>query len=481
MKQNAKYSLITLAIVLLANPAINIIDIMPDFIAFFILARLIGRADRIVPYFAETKSALIKLGIISLCRIPATLIMFANMRTGRDILPLFTLIFAVLEVIFLVSAVKNGFNALFYLGERKGNGALIAPIKLSEDKNGKAVTLSTSLLCTITHFFAVAKVVVPVLPELCMLTFSSDLTTKRARSIYPIAIIASVSLILVFGIVWGHMCRKYVKSVREGSDIGEMLNEIAGEEKMLRIEKELSVRGMLLGSVMLFIATIATIDLSFDDVLGGLDLVPHFLFVIFAFLAARRLFGKSGAVMGYLVPASAILAGVLGIVQQIFHIRFTDSYELRDLVDYAAAKEAYMPVMLFAVLETAALLLLIGAMIYCFVGFVKKNIGVSPLSERYSASDRSFHKEIITKGIVIFSGWGLTFIINALDICLCGSPKLIFTDVSDVTKPIIAASALPWLPTLATFISIGLIIFAYMFTSELREDIKLKYTNAEES
>ena len=64
-------SLIVLALVFLFNPNIQVIDILPDFVAFFIFARLLEKPALMAPYFEEARSSALKLAVISLAKIPA--------------------------------------------------------------------------------------------------------------------------------------------------------------------------------------------------------------------------------------------------------------------------------------------------------------------------------------------------------------------------------------------------------------------------
>jgi hypothetical protein len=42
---------ITVALILLFNPSINVVDVLPDFIAYFILARIFDGPSVAAPYF----------------------------------------------------------------------------------------------------------------------------------------------------------------------------------------------------------------------------------------------------------------------------------------------------------------------------------------------------------------------------------------------------------------------------------------------
>ena len=135
MQIKRKFPLIILSLVFLFNPNINIIDILPDFAAYVILALVIGGLSAGVPYLAECKEALIKLSIVTLVKIPAFVIMYSNMKYGSDIIPLFTLSFAVLECIFIYGAVRNFSLAVSYLGERTDCESARVPFPVSKRKS----------------------------------------------------------------------------------------------------------------------------------------------------------------------------------------------------------------------------------------------------------------------------------------------------------------------------------------------------------
>ena len=126
------YSLIIFSLVLLINPNINVIDLMPDFIAWFILAKLFERAADSAPYFEEARVAFKRLAWVNLAKIPAfILVMLIRSKDTLDnnVYALASLSFAVIETLFIIPAVKNIFLALFHLGERTEAVSLISPFQ----------------------------------------------------------------------------------------------------------------------------------------------------------------------------------------------------------------------------------------------------------------------------------------------------------------------------------------------------------------
>ena len=165
IKAKRVYPLVILALIFLFNPNVNLIDVLPDCIAYILLILVIGAYAETVPYLAECKGAGIKLALVTLIKIPAFSVMSSNMASGKDIVPLFTLVFAVLEMILLYSMLDNGFKALEYIGERTDCASVITPFAL---KNGKAFT--PEALKILTLIFFMAKGILSVIPELFLLT-----------------------------------------------------------------------------------------------------------------------------------------------------------------------------------------------------------------------------------------------------------------------------------------------------------------------
>ena len=128
------YPLIVVALIFLFNPNANLIDVLPDIASYVLLIVAIGNLTETVPYLAECKGALVKLSLVALVKIPAFTVMYSNMSFGKDIVPLFTLVFVTLELILLYSAVSNAYNALSYLGERTDSKSVRDPFPIGRGK-----------------------------------------------------------------------------------------------------------------------------------------------------------------------------------------------------------------------------------------------------------------------------------------------------------------------------------------------------------
>ena len=155
-----------------------------------------------------------------------------------------------------------------------------------------------------------------------------------------------------------------------------------------------------------------------------------------------------------------------------FTIRFYDSFSIGDLLKSAMARTAYEYVEIFTAIESALAVGLALAFGYCLIGFIKRRTGVSPDSDRYSRTERDYHKRLVTRAIILSSSMALLFIAKCMNVFFKANVKLIWSD--NVTDPVVEASAVPWFGIVVFTLSLFLVFFSFIFTSELKEEIKMK-------
>ncbi len=458
------------ALVMLFNPNINIIDIFPDFIAYFILARLFDKAADCAPYFEEARSSFLKLAYLTLAKIPALVIITvvrSNNTLDNDIVTLFTLIFAVSELILLIPAIKNTFSALTYLGERTGAESLI-----------KSDTLhSTESLRSFSTFFVIFKSVFCLLPELLNLTRSVELSSgmymATGSKYYPFALLTALTLGLIIGIVWLTRTVKYVKCIRNEGKFYDSLYAMANESSLAEYEKRRKKRSIASTFLLFIIASVLTIDLSFDN-LYEVNLLPNVLFVIFFTVALFKLCRHTGIAKSRIYAILALCAayGIISVINSVFSFGFLTEHGYEALYESANATAAaeYRRIQILSVIET--LMHVAAFVIFTLVmrKYSLENIGISPLSESYRPSDRQYHKEINARtyaysAIAIISGMA-----NLIKVISSGSVQLIFTDPNDVTQPTIYASAIPWISTAVTVVNIIFILYSVYYFNYIKSE-----------
>ena len=237
IKRKTFYGLIVFCLILLFNPNINIFDPLPDFIAWFILAKLFEKAADSAVYFEEARASFVKLGWLNIAKLPAFL--FILMVRGQnvhdnDIYTLISFSFAIVEAILVVQAIKNIFAALTHLGERTSAESLIKPFPIN--KCGSK-TMLVDTLKEYTYFFAICKSILYALPDIFLLTRVNDNgQILTASKYYPHALILAQILGLTVGIVWLRRIFKYAKSVYKEGLFSEALERMASEDTELKFE-----------------------------------------------------------------------------------------------------------------------------------------------------------------------------------------------------------------------------------------------------
>ena len=96
-KRVGSIGLIVLSLVFLLNPVVRVVDILPDFIACAIIVRLLYYVADRAPFFEEARADFLKLGFVSLAKIPAFFIISIARNSNtldNDTTVLFTFVFS---------------------------------------------------------------------------------------------------------------------------------------------------------------------------------------------------------------------------------------------------------------------------------------------------------------------------------------------------------------------------------------------------
>ncbi len=454
-------ALILISLLCFANPNFNMIDIFPDFIACFLLWRLIGEAENIVPYLAETRSALKKLGLVTLLRIPATLVMYLNMYTGRDIVPLFTLVFSALELIFLFGVISSGTSALYYLGERTDAVSLISPFGVF------GFRLRPESLRGVSFLFVEAKAILNFLPQLCHLTFSDPKIKALARGLYAPLEIGCMLAVLLLGLLFLLILCAYAKAVMSEGGLYESILNMAGEEKLRELSVQSAARAKISSLGAVFFSMLLFFDIALKST-DGLNALPHFLFGIFFFFATRAL--VEGRTARILSAVGALLYCAFGCMTWIFSQSFLDEYSISDIVDRGVASEAYSRVMTSSVLELISLLLFLIGVAVGLTAFVYNNTGTPRDSAGYTISSAKEHKRTLRSMYIYICGLFAVASLKCIYTLLLGNPERIYSDTG-----MIVTTPLPWLNTLIFVLTAILFLYTYHLTSQLKDEVRIRF------
>ncbi len=443
---------IIFALICLFNPNINLIDFIPDFIGYFILAKIFLKAADAAPYFEEARSAFVKLGYISIAKFGGILligIVRSNNTADYDIYALLSIGFAVLEFIFLIPAISNIFNALAYLGQRTSAKSLIESRDFS----------SGDALRSFTYSFAAFKCILYVLPEFLRMTGNVDGKEDFRYLYYPGAVALSLVFGFIFGGVWLFRMIKFVRRVQKEGLFHSSIEELATENSTSEYEKKVYIRYVRTTFAFFVIASVFSADLSFST-FNGINLIPEFIFGILFCVGLIRLCNNLNLAKNIRIGTIVLSAFYIltSIIAYAFSIRFFDNFGYEKLVGHHAA-EAYEFFMPF---EIASLIEMIFVIIISAVFFL--------LMKRFCENAAGKNKNLTVKTGILSGLCALNGVLHFLDIYQNSRVKLVTVESIDYSPSTVASAAIPWFGTLVTACVIIYAVYSVYYFNMVKEE-----------
>jgi len=473
-KSNPGRGRIIFALILLFIPAVNIVDVFPDFIAYFILAGVLSWGVNKAPYFEEAKASFFKLGIINMLRIPALL--FMNLirmgnQSDTDIFALTTLVFAIVETICLLPAITNIFNALFYLGERSDAEAPIKSIYLV----GK-LELSANTVKTTSYFFAVSRAVLALIPELFLMTTvskeGSNLSLHSNAKFYPPAFLICFSLSLIIGVIWFIITSKYTCAISKENKFYSAIDSLVTDKRRPEIEKKQRLQNICTALNTMIFASVFTLEINFDN-FGDMNILPHFIFPVVLLFGLYRLTKETK----YTRVASVAIAAhtAVSLTAHILLIIFLENWQYTEIKLIREASKAYMPVVVLSVAEFVLLSVIIVTEMLAMRQFILNNTKISPKSENYAVPDKDFHRSLLTKGVIHSIIALLVGASKMMLVFLNGGSDYLYVGTSDGNITTVITTAIPWFEMFMTFIAFSYIGFSVYYFGIIKDEVKMKY------
>ncbi len=465
-----------MCLVFLFNPNINVIDILPDFIAYFIIARMLEKPADSAPYFEEARASAVRLGWITLMKIPAfflAIFIRTNNTLDRDIYPMLSLVFAVLEIIFLIGFINNLSKAFFYLGERGTASTLIAPFSTSKSKKHM---MRPEELRAYTIMFAVCKALLFSLPEFFLLSgTTSDGTIRPAPLIkyYPPTLLFALILGFVIGGIWLSRAKRYAENVAEEGEFTNSLTFLARSETDKKFETRTKLRSINNALLLIVVSAVLSFRLALKET-SDINILPGILSAAVLLFALFKLKQHTGTNINSALVSGGVYS-IFSVCSLAFAIAFHDKYSYSNLISMDAAKGAYIPLIIFSILEFLALSVFLFFCAKQLLSFIDTNTGLSPKSDRYGKAERQFHKELKTRAVIMFALGGLLGLAKCSDVILNYNIKIIHSDVNNSIVAI-EASPLPWFGVVITLLGIAYAGYALYFTGRLNEECSMKYS-----
>lgn len=479
-KQTTKRKLlpITIALLFLINPNVHVIDVLPDFIAYIIFARMLRYAKDRAPYFEEAQASFIKLAILSAFKIPAYFVITIA-RAGNvhdyDIRTLFAFAFGVTELWLSMVLISNLYSALVYLGERSESGTLIHPFAIG--KRGRVGTIDG--LRILTTLFVILKCAGYALPELLVLTnlVTVGQVAFNFAKLYPYTIVILLPLILIFGFFWMKRCKCYARAVAEADDFKASLDSLFDENGRRDLDNRLWLTSLKAALTVMLVAVFFTVEIAFDN-LKGINLLPPPLFGIIMTLGAYKTAKFIGGSRSIILTGS--LYSVSALLHYIFESDFLIKHGYEALATSKIASASYVTVMVFAVIEAVCLIAFFVNLGMLLSKFTYRHTGLSPDSDRYLRADRDYHKSSVKKGVIWVVFGSLLGISKCVNVIFKSRMKItdVFIDDGNPmggTAGSVAESLVPWFGMVVLALTAVFIVYSLYYFAYLKEECDMKY------
>ena len=316
---------IAIAFLFLFNPNITVLDILPDFIGYFILMLSLTRLSDLNETLQEARQLFGRMVLVDAGKLLAILWIFgveaSNERSSS--MMLWTFVFGVLELIVLLPAYHKLFEGLIGLGNFHENRSIFY---VKNEGKGKSIT---EKIRKFTLIFVVLKSTMTFLPELADLGNTAYSDSDFGGNLYRyINVMRGLScfIVLIVGLVWLIRILLYWNRLRRDALLIASL-ERTYSEKILPKEGIFVRRALHTAFMALCTAAFLTLDFRMEhfnllpDVLAAVAFVLFFLFVCKR-VEIRRLL-------------SAIIVGLYGVscvASMACQILFFDRFSYHSII-----------------------------------------------------------------------------------------------------------------------------------------------------
>lgn len=271
-KRRLGYGWFIAAVIFLANPCINIVDILPDFFGYMLLLNGLTKWADLYLGMRNAVETVSRLRWIMLIKLLC--VVFVPIGNDTDVL-LLTFAFAIIELMYVLPAINKIFKGLDYFATRF---------------DGKKLLLGVNGVRSATYVFFVGKAFFSLLPELCALSSFeySGLVTAGPQVNFAdfknLFIIANLFFTSLLGILWLVNIIPYLRRVSRDTPF---LNAVLDSyDKEIATNENLFIRR---NTHALIVAVIAGLAFMPNFSIDGLNIIPNILIPFFILVACAYL------------------------------------------------------------------------------------------------------------------------------------------------------------------------------------------------
>ncbi len=470
-RRRLRLGALTVGLLLLVNPSVNLFDLLPDFIGYALILYAIAPAADAAPYFADARERFLKLFWLGASKYPALLLMmaiYAGDMTQRSIIAVFALVYAALELLLLIPAFRFLCEGFFYLGDRHDCSVAIA-------REGKLIP---EHLPRLSYIFFAVRAAGSCVPEFALVPFGEEGETQRFAAqmlrAYPFLVLLAFLVVLGFAIFYFRRMRAYLRRLSRDGRAEEIIRRLE-RERELELSRKQDYRAIKTATVWL----IAAAGLSIDLVLDNINFVPDVLSGV-AFAVAFIILGSR---IPYIRVGIAIAGGysAVALVSYILLTGFHSRYAITDLYsrggEALSAYSGYLTSALAELILSALLGIFLAYLLIKMIPFVADSFGEEE-SMQTARLRRSMKREAILVGAIHLLAAGASYAHAILSqytkniILESGTGNTALPPATSATVPLVDGF---WLVPVLTA-TLELIVVLHL-TSRFRSESELTYSD----
>ena len=408
-KRVIRLPLICIAALFFFNPNITVIDPLPDFIGYILLCAAISRLSDIHEKIGEAYNAFRKMVFIDGAKWLAVVWVFGmTVPSERNSsLLLWTFVFAVIEMIFLIPAYSKLFDGITQIGYLYPNRSVFGERKRWS---------YTDKIKVFTIVFIIVKSVLSVLPELADLTNASydesmGATINLYRYIGLLRVMAFIPVFIV-GLVWMFCLISYFVRIARDKEFTFALTKKYADDVLpktgLFVRRNFSAF-TLIATVALFL----TVDIRIEDN----NIFPDFIAAAF-FIIAFAFIGKYNGqkIKNWIFPT--LLFTCFSVLGSVCEYIFFSRYYYGAIIKSDEARYLYILVVALNIIKSGVFFWMLYELYRAMMKTVKLHTGYVVGMERSEDKEAKMIAEVhydMKKEIVRALAFSALYIVS--DIC----------------------------------------------------------------
>jgi len=406
------FGLILAGFILLFNPVVHIVDLLPDVIGFALISAGLAKTSLMVGELSTARENFVKLMFVELVK---TLSIIALPSLDGTMRLLLAFVFGLIEILLFVPALNSlteglSFAGLWFHGAAVFKKSKKKAVRLKYEgekiKGINRVEIEREKITSVrnfTLFFYIFRIVMTVLPELTELQLYESVGSvssygRSLASFKPLFYSLEFIIVGIVGIIYICKISPFWFSLSKDTEFVRNLNDKYVNDVLCR-DTFFTARRMKLVLILFAASMIFSIPLRSDGVVLFVGVISSGFVVASAYLMSKY----SKAVL--MVIPFALARGILSVVNLIQQVHFFDDHIERDVYYFEKLYDGYYKMSysilveyIVAMISVIILTVMIARVVRIHLG----SFGIKHESVQYSKKRRDDEKfrSIIKRAVV---------------------------------------------------------------------------------